>query len=282
MCDRGEFETIEHDILHTKDYFHNYKFGYIEKATKQFFYERLREKNFTEDKVADILNKSKKQLVDVKRVSKDAEEIIKECSIKIYGLENDLKKNQGILEERQKRTSELECEIQRLEEKSQNALRQNTLNKELKDGYDELQILVSKIENKKQALLKSDCKGLKCEVDALKAQQEKLVAREKRWSKVMLESNIDDLYFWYTKGVKLLEKLVGYKIKSYKTKGNRMTIRFGIRDLEIDVFVEDGNFVNAEICDGVEVHSLSKIKEHAIRTDDVRFLLFCLLFDIEK
>lgn len=277
-----EFETIEHDIIHVEDYFHNYKFSYIERATKQYFCERLREKNFADDKVGEILSRSKAQLVDVKKVSKDAGVMIKECSAKIFDLESEVGVKEDVLAGESRRVAQMESEIRSLEEKSHDVLKQNTLGKELREACEDLQVLIKEIEIKKQDIANIDTKHLRDEVAELKTQQEKLLIRERRWSKVIMENNIDDLYCWYTKGSELIEKIIGCRIKGYETTGNRMVVRFEVKKFDVEVLIEDGRFVDAKILGGIELSNFNRIKEYAVQTDDVRFLLFFFLLSTEK
>lgn len=283
MGDREDsFETIEHDILHIKDYFHNYKFSYIERATKQYFYEKLREKNFSEEKVAEILSKSKAQLVEVKNVIKEAGNVIKDYSARIFCLENEVCANEEVLATETKRLAQLESEVRDLEEKSKDMLRQVALSRELKEVGDELQELIKEVEIKKQEISAMETHHLREDIDCLKARKEKLVARERRMSRMMAESNVNDLYFWYSKGAELIEKMLGCRVCGYEVQGGKMLMRFCMRGLVVEVVVCDGVFADARVQGGVRPGNFDRIREYAIRIDDVKFFLFAFLFSIEK
>lgn len=276
------FETIEHDILHIKDYFHNYKFSYIERATKQYFYEKLREKNFAEEKVGDILNKSKAQLVEVKNVVKEAGEVIKEYSARIFRIENEIKANEEVLDRETKRLAQLEDEVRDLEEKSKDMLRQVALEREMREVGDELQSLIKEVEVKKQTIASMETHHLRDEISSLKARKEKLQARERRMSRMMMESNVNDLYFWYTKGRELLEKMLECRVVGYEVQGGKMLMRFCIRGLDVEVVISEGVFVDARVLECVKPANFDRIKEYAIKIDDVKFFLFAFLFSVEK
>lgn len=276
------FETIEHDILHIKDYFHNYKFSYIERATKQYFYEKLREKNFSEEKVGDILNKSKAQLIEVKSVVREAGEVIRDYSARIFRIENEIKANEEVLASESKRLTQLEDEVHDLEEKSKDMLRQVALEREMKEVGDELQGLIKDVEVKKQAIANIETPHLREEINSLKTRKEKLLARERRMSKMMMESNVNDLYFWYNKGRELLEKMLGCRVCGYEIQGGKMLMRFCIRGLDVEVVISEGVFVDARVLGGVKSPNFDSIKEYAIRIDDVKFFLFAFLFSTEK
>lgn len=279
---KDSFETIEHDILHIKDYFHNYKFSYIERATKQYFYEKLRERNFSEEKVGDILNKSKAQLVEVKNVVKEAGEVIKDYSVRIFRIENEIKANKEVFANESKRLAILEDEVRGLEEKSKEMLRHLALEREMREVSDELQGLIRDVELKKQAIASMETHNIREEIKSLKVRKEKLLARERRMSRMMMENNVNDLYFWYSRGRELLEKMLGCRVRGYEVQGGRIFMRFCIRGLDVEVVINEGVFVDARVLGCAKPASFDRIKEYAIKIDDVKFFLFALLFSVEK
>ena len=59
-----DFSTIDHDFLHIKDYFSNYKFGYKERLSKLDFFQNLNNESTID--TSELILSAKSQLVEVK------------------------------------------------------------------------------------------------------------------------------------------------------------------------------------------------------------------------
>ena len=88
---KEDYSTIEHDFLHVKDYFSNYKFTYKERKSKLDFL-----LNINNVPVGDnLISSSKQQLVDVKNLYKEIDHELKNLSL-------DVRKEETLLEDNKK------------------------------------------------------------------------------------------------------------------------------------------------------------------------------------
>lgn len=256
-----EFETIEHDMVHIKDYFRNYKFGMQERLSKLYFLQNLNTTKINDSN--DLLKTSKEKLVEIKNKGKEYDQIIKDTSIKIYNVEKEI-------EIKKKEIDDLDLKIEQhnkeLETKQTQSLLLNTfINAKQKydQVYEEIQKTLSKItEIKKNLDINKEFN-----VEELEKHRNKLQTRTRRLSVIQYEKYIEDLFDFYSNFNLELTKIFGCNISSTISSDN-ILIECKKLDKIIKIEINNGKIVNIK---GINDECLVK---YFIKVNNPRFVVY--------
>lgn len=275
----NKYETADHDYMHARDYFNNYKFGYIERTTKTLLLQSLHPEDRQTQDLLGILNLSKAQLKNVKSVSKEASNSISELSELIYQAKSRL----AIHEEK------LRAELEREEALNEEYSRLEGLDEKLR-VYEELKGIVDKRcmearENtKKIGILKDEIAMLNTkeaeeELKNMKLKRERLSGRHRRLSLITIENYMEESYGWYLKAVEFIRNVFDISLLTVEQEDNEMYLRFKVSNYEIGVFVRDGIMVDSKLYNTNDEEILAAFRVlsgFAISINDPRMLLMLI------
>lgn len=205
--EQPDYSTIEHDFLHVKDYFSNYKFTYKERRSKQDFLLNINSEPAHD--TTSLIASSKEQLVEVKNVYRKNDEELKDLSEKIYQEEIDLNKNKERLQE----LTKLELSLQMEYEHLLNLHEKMLINGKLLEEFDEVESNINnvfvEIDNKKQLIDPSAIEGKLEEEKQLKDVKNELAAKQRRLTIINTENYIEDIFYWEKQYLEVLDKIFG-------------------------------------------------------------------------
>ncbi|KAF7683148.1 hypothetical protein TCON_1640 [Astathelohania contejeani] len=245
------YDTIEHDYMHIKDYFNNYKFGYIERLSKQIFLQSLNTPKLECDKsmelsLSDILAKSKEQLKQVKENIVEAQNCISELSTSY----TEEKKKYEELEEENKR---LETELIKLRKKKEdNEKKCNDIRTIMnlisisEAKQEEISKWIAELEMKKESITIFNISALREEVDKLKEIRDNLTIRQRRWSRINLDTYLEDMHIWYQSNIELLQKIFGCQIEDIKNIPDGFEMKLKNNSLQCNISIINGKFKNTK------------------------------------
>lgn len=243
-----DFKTIEHDFLHIKDHFNNCKFNYKERLSKYDFFQNI--ECVTIPETGTLLEESKNNLVEVKKVYKELDKEIKENSLEIYGYETKLRDGNRYVEELDIEEKEMARRFKELTE-LQSKLR---INADLNSELDVIEIEINKVNQNidkiKNELTHLNLESLKKEEEELKAIKHELAAKQKRLTIVNTESYIEDIYYWYEKLNFLFENIFG-KI-NLEMVDNQLVFKMQNEKIYLEVFWKDNKIVDAKLYGSVK------------------------------
>ena len=274
------YETADHDYMHAKDYFNNYKFGYIERTTKMLLLQSLKVENREAPDLLTILSNSKVQLKSVKSVSSDASKLITELSEATHGMEMRLKECEKTLREEQQREIDLAQEYSRIEILDENLRSYDELVVQFDKKCQDIQQHVDKIDSLRKKLVQLETTDAEENLRSMRAKKENLSARQRRLSLVTMENYMEESYAWYSRAVEFVKNIFGIQIVTVEQENNEMYMRFKALACDIGMFVKDGAIVdcklynsNDEILESI-FRSISKV---AVLVNEPR-MLFMLAY----
>ncbi|AFM97903.1 hypothetical protein EHEL_030040 [Encephalitozoon hellem ATCC 50504] len=272
----NRYETADHDYMHAKDYFNNYKFGYIERTTKTLLLQSLRPEDRQGEDLLTILNQSKSQLKDVKSIGQEASRSISELSELIYDAKNKLLKYEEMLKYEIEREKSSKEECARLESLDENLRIYDELVSQFDRGCKEMQENAEKINALKKEIEMLSTSEAEEELKSIKSRRDKLSGRKKRLSLITMESYIEDSYNWYRKALEFIRNVFGIDLVTVEQENNEMYMRLKVFTCEVGIFVRDGRMIESKLYGtsnedlALLFPSLSKL---AISINDPRILL---------
>lgn len=264
-----DYSTIEHDFLHVKDYFSNYKFTYKERRSKLDFL--LNINNEPSQDISELIASSKEQLVEVKNVYKNIDEEIKDLSMKIY-------KEQSSLKENTVKFVELEAEERLLQEKLdclkniyEKAQINDKLNEELATIEDDINTLFVELESKK-ALLNSPLVDAKTEEEqSLREIRNDLAAKQKRLTIINTENYMEDIFYWEKQYLTILERIFGSI--NVSVIEDRCSLKITKNNIVLEINTKGKILLDCIISKDEPECEFEKIKEYCLSINDPKLLL---------
>ncbi|ADM11151.1 uncharacterized protein Eint_030050 [Encephalitozoon intestinalis ATCC 50506] len=272
----NRYETADHDYMHAKDYFNNYKFGYIERTTKTLLLQSLRPEDRQDEDLLSIMNQSKSQLKDVKSIGKEASKSISELSELIYETKNKLLKYEEMLGHEMERERDLAEEYSRLESLDENLKTYDELKALFDKGCEEVEENSKKISALKEEIAISSTSEAEEELKKMKDRRDKLCGKQKRLSLITMESYLEDSYNWYKKSLELIKNVFGISLVTIEQEGNEMYMRLKVFACEIGIFVRDGRMIDFKLYNNNDETLASFFEEAgrlAVSVNDPRILL---------
>lgn len=274
-----DYSTIEHDFLHVKDYFSNYKFTYKERKSKLDFL--LNIGNETVQDTTSLITSSKDQLVEVKNVYKQIDKEIKDLSVKVYEEEVNLKQATKHLEALLEEEKSLEQEYNYLYSLNEKLLVNDKLNQEFDTMEHEINSLFVGIDNFRSLIDSSKTESKLTEERELRELRNDLAAKQKRLTIINTDNYIEDIYYWHKQYQEIMEKLVG--TLSISTGEGKCSIRIqrsdGNNSYIIEVALRGKHMIDASISKNVEEEMLKefeRLKGYSLKINDARLLLLFL------
>lgn len=272
----NRYETADHDYMHAKDYFSNYKFGYIERTTKTLLLQSLRPDQRQPEDLLGILNQSKSQLKSVKQVGKDASAAIAKLSELIHDAKERLLKCEEMLSDEEARERALAEEYSRLESLDEGLRTYDELAALFDKGCKEVQEGIDRMNAVKREVEALSTREVEDELARMRERKEKLSARQKRLSLITMESYVEDSYTWYVRALEFVENAFGIRLVTVEQESNEMYMRFDASGCEVGIFIRDGQMVDSKLynaSDGNAALSFEALSRLATLVNDPRILL---------
>lgn len=243
----NRYDTADHDYMHAKDYFNNYKFGYIERTTKTLLLQSLSPEDRQTEDLLVILNQSKAQLKDVKHISKEASKSISELSVLIYEMRARLSACEEKLRSEVEREKHLSEESSKLESLDESLRTYDELSGMFERGCQEIQENTEKIKALKRDIAMLSTKDAEEELRNIRLKREKLSGKHRRLSLMMMENHLEELYTWYRSAIEFTKKVFDISLLTVEQEDNEMYLRFKVLDSEVGVFIRDGRMVDSKL-----------------------------------
>ncbi|ELA41819.1 uncharacterized protein VICG_01171 [Vittaforma corneae ATCC 50505] len=275
---KEDYSTIEHDFLHVKDYFSNYKFTYKERRSKLDFL--LNISNEPAHDTTSLIASSKEQLVEVKHIYKKLDEEMKELSVEVYNEEQLLSQNTEKLNELNKLESSLQKEYNHLVDLHEKVLVNDKLNEEFDEIENGIKRVFGEIESKKSLIGTFSIESKLEEERQLKEVRNDLAAKQRRLTIINTENYIEDIFYWEKQYLEVLEKIFGtitinssedrscLKITMNNPSKNNPVLEINIKGKKLlDCFISKNNFTEKQQAE------FERIKEYSLKLNEVRPLL---------
>lgn len=275
---KEDYSTIEHDFLHVKDYFSNYKFTYKERRSKLDFL-----LNITNEPARDttsLIASSKEQLVEAKNIYKKLDEEMKELSVETYNEEQSLARNTERLAELNELESSLQREYSHLVDLHEKVLINDRLNEEFDKIEDGINGIFSEIENKRALISASPVESKLEEERQLKETRNDLAAKQRRLTIINTENYIEDIFYWEKQYLEVLEKIFGtitisssedrscLKVTMNNPLKNNPVLEMNIKGKRLlDCFISKNSLTEEQLAE------FEKIKEYSLKINEARLLL---------
>lgn len=274
-----DYSTIEHDFLHVKDYFSNYKFTYNERKSKLDFLLNLN--NIPVHDTTSLIASSKEQLVEVKNIYKKIDEELKELSANLYNEEQLLEENKSILSKLETTEKTLQHEFEYLSNLYEKVLINDKLNEEFDEIESNINTTLLEIENKKNKINNSSIESKLDEERQLKDLRNELITKHRRLTIINTENYIEDIFYWEKQYLEILEKIFGEinisnteNRSCLKISKNNAILELNIKGKRLlDCFISKNNFNEDQQAE------YDQIKENCIEINDARPLLIYFLMN---
>lgn len=268
--DKYDYSTIEHDFLHVKDYFSNYKFTYKERRSKLDFL--LNISNEPAQDTSCLMASSKEQLVEVKNVYRKIDEEIRELSGLIYTEEDSLKRNREELERLTTLENSLQKEYEYLLDLHEKVLENDKLNEEFDNVEENINQLFNEIESKRSLIDPSILEEKKEEERKLKEVRNELAAKQRRLTIINTENYIEDIFYWQKEYLEILEKIFG--VMAVTVSEDRCCLKVSKNDSKsvLEANIKGKKLLDCFISSEKDC-DFPEIKEYALQINDLRPLL---------
>ncbi|KAH9411842.1 hypothetical protein HK407_03g05940 [Ordospora pajunii] len=276
------YETADHDYMHAKDYFNNYKFGYIERTTKMLLLQSLKVEDREAQDLLTILSSSKAQLKSVKSVGSDASKLIAELSEATHEMELRLRECEKALHEEQQREMDLAEEYSRIEALDENLKSYDELVIQFDKKCQDIQQHVDKIDLLKKKLALLETTDAEEDLRGMRAKKENLSARQRRLSLIAMENYMEESYAWYSRAVEFVKNMFGIQIVTVEQENNEMYMRFKALASDVGIFVKDGAVVDCKLYNAnneILENMFKSISKVAVLINEPR-MLFMLAYGI--
>lgn len=267
-----DFSAIEHDFLHVKDYFSNFKFTYKERKSKLDFLSNVNS-DISQD-TSSLITSSKEQLVEVKNVYKTIDEEIKNLSKSIYEIKEENKLKSDILKSLSDEEAMLIEEYEKLVALNESTLVQGRLNEELEAVEKEISDAFEEMESIKSQIDPSLTLSRKEEEKLLRQERNDLAAKQKRLTLINTENYIEDIYYWNRQYLDILEKVFG----SVSVSGTfqKSILKLAKKDVILEITIENQAMTDSFISKHLDQDNASEfeqIKKRCIESNDPSMII---------
>lgn len=274
-----DYSTIEHDFLHVKDYFSNYKFTYKERKSKLDFLLNIGNESIQD--TTSLITSSKEQLVEVKNVYKQIDKEMKDLSIEVYEEEANLRQATERLEILLEEEKRLEQEHGHLYSIGEKLLINDKLNQEFDAMEHEINNLFVGIDHLKSQVDSSKIESKLAEEKKLRELRNDLAAKQKRLTIVNTDNYIEDIYCWYKQYQEILEIVVGVLDISIEEEKCCVQIKRSTdgNDYVVEVILRGKSLIDTSISKNVpedKYKEFEQLKEYSMKINDARLLLLFL------
>jgi predicted HAD superfamily phosphohydrolase len=262
-----EYETIEHDMIHIKDYFKNYKFGIQERLSKLYFLNNMNTNKINDS--TELLKSSKKRLVEIKNKGKECDKSIFELSSKIVDIDKEIENEKLNIKNSEEILYKKNIEYDELSKKGTLVQEYENMNLKYKSVCGEIENVLSRI-----SVLKQDLESKKdYNIEELENHRNKLMSRTRRLSVIQYEKYVEDLYDFYTKIKNMVERIFRIQISTV-SDNNKLTICVTKEDKnELRITIEDGKI------DNIKGLGNELIEKYYRNVNDPRFVIFYFMFN---
>lgn len=272
-----DFSTIEHDFLHTKDYFSNYKFPYKERKSRLDFYQNIHSVALQD--TTPLLESAKAQLVEVKQQYKELDQQIKALSLDIYATDLRLYQKKASLEALDEEEKSLREELEQTRQLDERMQINSNLNEELGMLDTEIKSYYDKINQQRNDLECCDLVAIQAEETELRAQKQELLAKQKRLTVLNTDSYIEDLYLWHQQLQKILEGIFGFI--SVRVEDNRLIVHVSKNGCHLEMMILDQILIGCTISgepDAGMLERFNNYKEECIASNNMMLLIARVFF----
>ncbi|KAI5169738.1 hypothetical protein PAEPH01_0957 [Pancytospora epiphaga] len=274
-----DFTTIEHDFLHTKDYFNNYKFTYKERKSKLDFFQNIN--NSTVQDTTPLMELAKSQLVEVKKQYKEMDAEIRRLSQEIHVLEQQFSERGSYLSSLQAEEEALKKECENLGTLDEKLRINESLNVELDVIEAEIKSHYARMDESQSAIVFFDLDRKRREEEELRMYKQELAAKQKRLTVINTESYIEDIYCWHKQLKDLLESIFG--VITVETVDSRVVFRIALNGIQVEAVIGDRKVLSASISGELSesvVLQLNECRDVCIRTNNLLlFLAYTFLLE---
>ena len=271
-----DFTTIEHDFLHMKDYFNNYKFTYKERKSKLDFFQNITMAVVQE--LGDVIASTKQQLVEAKNIYKQLDVEIRELSQEVYEEEIKNKRKEEQTKELEIKEKELNEELKRLEEIDVQVREKEGMNKELDRIEEQIKGMYVQIGEEREANSQLVLESKLKEEERLKIEKIELAEKQKRLTIVNIEAYIEELYNWNEQMNKILSLVFGKIEINEEERG--IVMRITADGAQLAVTLKGKQIIGAVFKNGKEngEERLNSVLEYACAQNDLRLLVCSVLY----
>ncbi|KAF9762274.1 hypothetical protein NGRA_2126 [Nosema granulosis] len=273
-----DYEIVEHEMMHVEDYFSNHKIAFTEKMSKLHFLQNLRNTS-SKDKIYECVDKSKKQLVEIKKKGVENKNTIENLSKEIFDLETALEEDSKSLENEEAEYKALEEELRTLEGTLNNYEEFAEINRKYEQLCKDVKVKSDQIANVEKDIADIRAIDLEREYLGLKEEKSKLEAKQKRLSVIQYEKFIEDLYFHYETFKNFYQKIFNMEISSTAFE-NKIIIKCKSEEIDVEIVIKDGSLEDVKILKYNRKHKLNfdEVVSHYKRINDPRYLICFLVF----
>lgn len=271
-----DFTTIEHDFLHMKDYFNNYKFTYKERKSKLDFFQNITMAVVQE--LGDVIASTKQQLVEAKNIYKQLDVEIRELSQEVYEEEIKNKRKEEQTKELEIKEKELNEELKRLEEIDVQVREKEGMNEELDRIEEQIKGMYVQIGEEREANSQLVLESKLKEEERLKKEKIELAEKQKRLTIVNIEAYIEELYNWNEQMNKILSLVFGKIEINEEERG--IVMRITADGAQLAVTLKGKQIIGAVFKNGKEngEERLNNVLEYACAQNDLRLLVCSVLY----
>lgn len=268
-----DYSTIEHDFLHMKDYFSNYKFTYKERRSKLDFLQNI--VNEPGHDTSSLIASSKEQLVEVKSIFKKTDLEIRELSKNVYEEEEKLKSNKVILENLEREEEMLNEELVNLTALNENILIYDKFNSELDEVENEIKNSFLELQNTVNSIAPEVIESKIEEEKILKEERNDLASKQRRLTIINTDNFIEDIFYWKRNYLDFLEKIFG--IITINVSGDKFAFKVSQNETVLEFIVKGKHLIEAYLSKNQPIEILEefeKIKEYSCTINDAKPLLY--------
>ena len=267
-----DFSTIEHDFLHMKDYFSNYKFTYKERRSKLDFLQNIT--NEPGHDTSSLIASSKEQLVEVKNIYKKTDVEIRELSKSIFEEQEKLQSNMLFLENLSKEEEQLRNEMARLNSLNENILIYDKFNSELDEIEKEIKSTFIELEDTMTAINPENLEALATEEKILREERNDLASKQRRLTIINTDNFIEDIFYWKRNYLDFLEQIFGQITVSIS--GDKFTFKVTQKENILEFVVKGKQLIESYLSKNLPseiLEEFERMKEYSIKINDARPLL---------
>lgn len=238
-----DFSTIEHDFIHTKDYFNNCKFNYKERKSKLDFFQNIN--SASPQDTTFLLEEAKSKLVEVKQHYKDLDQEIRQQSQEIFDYESKIAAKRSALEELNVEEDMLRKNSDSLAALDEKLRINADLNEELDQIEEEIRSFYLRIDEAKNMIGSSPIENKRREESECKVIKQELAAKQKRLTIINTDCYIEDIYYWYDCLCQILKNIFGSI--DVKFVENRMVFKMIADQTQLEISLKDNRMIDASL-----------------------------------
>lgn len=268
-----DFSTIEHDFLHVKDYFSNYKFTYKERRSKLDFLQNIC--NEPAHDTTALISSSKQQLVEVKSIFKNTDIEIKDLSEKIHLEKQKFEQKQKLYDELYEEEEELKRTLVKLKQLNEAILQQDKLKEEFNFIENDINKTVLEIESISNCIDPALLESKKTEEMNLREERNDLASKQRRLTIINTDNYMEDIYCWKQSYLEIIEKIFG--VVTFVIANDKFTAKIAKNESFIEIVVKGKSVIDAYLSKNHSqevLEEFEKIKQFALLTNNIKIILF--------